>query len=599
VGLGRGRPEQQQLPKMSWAQGGGKSALAEHLLKQWAWGHFSPQQVQCIANLALQDFGSGAPLEDLRTCASIGSSGQHPNNMHRDLVAKFAPNMFETQEICLPLKARSTPGFRMSWQKVMWPHEVFSVLYNNYKHSWQETISPGDDALESFWAQVQEHPQMHNHPVKQRAGYERRCIPLTLHGDGVPVTGIGKSWSKSMELFSWTSCLGVGTTVALHYLIWGCWLSHMSEGFGKNTMSGFWKALTWSFFWLWRGVFPDRDASGNVYARRSEEGRKAGTPLAGGYYAVLWVIRGDLDWFFKSLHLNHFNSLKPCCLCKADTKGTPWTDFRKQSAKWLKTIWKAAPWSAAEDRHVLFSLPGVSILTVAPDLLHVKHLGSDTYFYASVLEVLVCKTLPGTPEQNLDKVWDEVLSYYKTNKITGGFSAMKLSMFWRQDNHPKMKGKAAEIRRLGPALLHVCQAKMQSGQLQEQQIKLALKFSSRLEEILDEHPRGVVLPHDAAVEYEDATFKFLALQTALANGSMAAGQRSFNVTIKSHYLVHIALLSRFVHPRLSWNYSGEDFMQKIKHLAASCVKGNHPHDAFNKVATKYSLAMDLQMSRAR
>ena len=48
---------------------------------------------------------------------------------------------------------------------------------------------------------MEDNPQLKDHPVLYRKDWKRRAIPLVLHGDGVPLTGIGKSWSKLMDVF--------------------------------------------------------------------------------------------------------------------------------------------------------------------------------------------------------------------------------------------------------------------------------------------------------------------------------------------------------------------------------------------------------------
>ena len=55
---------------------------------------------------------------------------------------------------------------------------------------------------------MEDNPQLKDHPVRYRRDWKRRAIPLVLHGDGVPLTGIGKSWSKLMDVFSISSHLG-------------------------------------------------------------------------------------------------------------------------------------------------------------------------------------------------------------------------------------------------------------------------------------------------------------------------------------------------------------------------------------------------------
>lgn len=48
-----------------------------------------------------------------------------------------------------------------------------------------------------------------SHPVRNREGHETRMIPLRLHGDGTPVTGLGKQWGKLVDVYSLASLLVV------------------------------------------------------------------------------------------------------------------------------------------------------------------------------------------------------------------------------------------------------------------------------------------------------------------------------------------------------------------------------------------------------
>ena len=67
--------------------------------------------------------------------------------------------------------------------------------------------------------------------------------------------------------------------------------------------------LCWSLYWLWLGVHPDVDWDGNAYDDpNSREFKKKLQPLAGGFYALLWVIRGDLDYYAKWLGLPAHNA---------------------------------------------------------------------------------------------------------------------------------------------------------------------------------------------------------------------------------------------------------------------------------------------------
>ena len=75
--------------------------------------------------------------------------------------------------------------------------------------------------IPKFWEAIRHHPLLNGHVVKRQPRWNRRCIPISVHGDGVPVTGVGKSWGKSMEMLSWASCLASGATLSTFNFIYG------------------------------------------------------------------------------------------------------------------------------------------------------------------------------------------------------------------------------------------------------------------------------------------------------------------------------------------------------------------------------------------
>eukprot|EP00969_Alexandrium_andersonii_P097413 4299578-Alexandrium_andersonii.AAC.1 len=195
---------------------------------------------------------------------------------------------------------------------------------------------------------------------------------------------------------------------------------------------------------MWLGTWPDRDAWGRPWPRGSIAARRANTPLAGGWYAALWSIRGDLEWLWKGLGLESYTSLTPCVWCQCDCSAVPWTDFRP-SARWRQRVWAEEDWAAAHPRrNAVLQLPGVSIRTVKGDLLHAKHLGVDAYFYASALTFLVFYVLEGSPDDNVARVWAQVRAFDQSRRMTGGFANLRLSMFYKAGQFPVLKGKATE-----------------------------------------------------------------------------------------------------------------------------------------------------------
>ena len=109
----------------------GTSSLFSFLMNMFAWGMFSPQQVQNIARLACEDMekiSNGAEFKDLQVLANLGAAGACSNNMHRDLTQKFGsisklPEFFKTDIVF-------KTGTHQ--QEFLLPHEMFATFYEEY-----------------------------------------------------------------------------------------------------------------------------------------------------------------------------------------------------------------------------------------------------------------------------------------------------------------------------------------------------------------------------------------------------------------------------------------------------------------------------------
>jgi hypothetical protein len=342
------------------------------------------------------------------------------------------------------------------------------------------------------------------------------------------------------------------------------------------------------------------------YSQYSEQGQKALFPLAGGFFGVLWAILGDLDYMVKILDLPNFKSkVNPCTLCKCSGVGdNSWTDFRP-NAKWLKQCWTAFEWLAWEDRskNPLFTLPGVTCLTVCLDYMHMKYLGSDQYQFGSVLYVLVFKVMKsqGSPLENLTRIHHVIRAFYKVNKTPVQYRYLnKLTMFVKKKNFPKLRGRASEIRHFGPALLHVWQHYYNPGILWHRRIELMLKCNIKMERILTNHASAVVLPKNAADDFQCAAFSMAQLQTQVAEHFLTeGGQHLFDITSKIHMVLHTALLSHHISPRRVWCFMGEDFMHCCQILATHCATGNRSPDVIAKMVRHWRLGMHFNFTSSK
>lgn len=466
--------------------------------------------------------------------------------------------------------------------------------------AFRRRIVDNKTTLRNFWAAMAETPIMAGNPLRERAGYEEWCVPLAMHGDGTPVTGMGKTWCKMVDIYSWSSLLGVGSTIETNFYIWSVFQRSISTLFNRCTMSRFWKILSWSFYHLYIGEWPRADPDGRVYTA-GVLARLAGTSLAGGYCGVLWVVKGDLDYLFKNLKLPNYMSANPCafCTCTNDDANVPWKDLRV-TADWFANQWSTHAWRIAHPGCIrLFLLPWMSIWSVHADYMHCKFLGTDQYFYGSVLSELCFRVLvAASPQAALHDLVNRLKAYWRDYGVSGGFSGMKLSMFHKVGRYPKLRGKAAEIKRLGPALLHVWSEVMDVGPMvghgvvaerrrYHRRVKMALSYSVAMDDIIDEHRLDYKLPLASAQRLEDSAFAFFALQAQLQRDATQQGLRLYDITIKNHYLAHIVVRAKDLNPRFAWCFSGEDLMKHIKIVLHSCCKGNKTYDATAKFVLKY------------
>ena len=202
--------------KLAWAErsteqaSSGGSALSELLLRNWAWGHMSTPMLQSIAQAACKDGSQG---HDIRFLASLGSAGLYPGNMHQELQRRLC-NDFVSQSLTsvhVFMKKANGGGIVGTQHAMLLPHELFATLHQHYPDKFKDHILGGNlEKIKRFWASMTEHPSYQSHPCKQRADHTTRCVPLGLHGDGVAISGVGRSWAKSVDVYSWGVIAGKG-----------------------------------------------------------------------------------------------------------------------------------------------------------------------------------------------------------------------------------------------------------------------------------------------------------------------------------------------------------------------------------------------------
>lgn len=320
----RGQLQRQQCIEQEMTH---ESALYGLLMLWFAQGVLSGAKVHSLALAAQIDIDKAADGYQVTKIREV-SKLKYARNLDRSIAALMAkeadlPSPFE---VSIPMKGQVD---QVPSAAILLPHEMFAAFYEKTT-SWTSSVLPDSSSIQKFWQAFQHHPMMAGHPIKEKPDWHATTVPIGIHGDEVPVMGVGKIWCRSVLAFSWFSLLASAAGQGFertNILIWGVFEKfRLPDGHdGDNslgTMQFFWKIMQWSFDNMMNGKWPHRDWRGVPYSRQSPEGRRAGSWLAGGYRGALVQVAGDCDFFTKWLQTPQVtNHQKPCVLCTCSYRG--------------------------------------------------------------------------------------------------------------------------------------------------------------------------------------------------------------------------------------------------------------------------------------
>ena len=128
------------------------------------------------------------------------------------------------------------------------------------------------------------------------------------------------------------------------------------------------------------------------------------------------ALQGDLEFVRDGSGLESSNSGNPCPICRCNSGNVPWSDHRPE-ALWRTRMWddKRAWEEAHPQRAGVFSLPGLWVHHVFLDVMHTKHLGTDSYVAGSFFAYLVdYKRPPDVSEVRwMAAIWADIKAAYQ------------------------------------------------------------------------------------------------------------------------------------------------------------------------------------------
>ena len=128
----------------------------------------------------------------------------------------------------------------------------------------------------------------------------------------------------------------------------------------------------------------------------------------------------------------------------------------------------------------------------------------------------------------------------------------------------------------------------------KKQISEALEYQLKIQQILSDHKKEMLLPEDVVKELRLAIDKLLVSYQRLAAAATSEGLVIFNFPTKWHWLWHLGERASYLNPRRAATMLNEDFVGKMKDLTHSCAAGTELHQIAMKGCEKYRWGFHFQ-----
>ena len=165
----------------------------------------------------------------------------------------------------------------------------------------------------------------------------------------------------------------------------------------------------------------------------------------------------------------------------------------------------------------------------------------------------------------------------------------KMTMVQPKKGFPKLRGRAADMASLDKTMLALWDSLMDQDNTQHKQIKLFLEIHHQLCELLDEFsPRFgfTAVPNPQAQQCFMSGLQMAQLHAVLENHFKGLDRKLFNLTSKTHFVLHSLQLCEYIHRKMIWCFKGESTMHRLQTLWKSCLHGSKHYQVGQKAALK-------------
>ena len=145
----------------------------------------------------------------------------------------------------------------------------------------------------------------------------------------------------------------------------------------------------------------------------------------------------------------------------------------------------------------IFSIEGFRLEGVVIDVMHAVDLGVALHVMGNcIFELIKSGALGRTMAKSLERFWDCLTDWYKTNRITSRIPKLSLEDVRRPGKAPKLQAKAAKARHLVPFVLKMVQDHAKDGDPHDR-IKICCVDSNTFR--VRNKDIGAKLPHNSCI----------------------------------------------------------------------------------------------------
>jgi hypothetical protein len=612
---------------------GGDSALSTSFLLKWCYGHRSAHEVN---RDAIDAWNAGARGGYLRQLANLGARGTNPQNCARDLVdlvrsvlglaiipvyVALIP-LFVTKSLAEDAKAQPELcpcGFIL-------PHIWLWFLFTHHRAQFFMRFvgcveAKARERISTFWGNVHAADPRRG-PLFDAVNFVTHCIPIGLHGDGVPCTR-----KDSLDVTTLFSLLGVGTTSEVICYLWSffgkCKVGEMTLldfplwAAGLTMDSGA-QVILWSLQALETGLHPTHDHRGELLTTEPWVSL-AGRAICDGYFGYLLQFRADADFLYNSLGLpGHWSSNHPCHSCSCDKVPNSPTNYLTfgPDASWPETIFldmeqffKHCAMMGKRCHPLLRPREegghGAHVFIFVRDTLHAVDLGVSQCVCGSVLWLLSFGNyVSADPGDSIRTVFALVNELYSAEDTACRYTNLELDQFTDPDvplgSRPWLRGKAAETRHLVPLLRQVWEVYSRRSEY-DAHVSAVLESLSEAYAILgvrsDTGNSPLFMTADASTNFRAVVDRCL-LHTSFLEAVAKAEEPPlplWHMVSKMHSFWHCGFESQFGHPSSGRTYINEDYMQHIRAVGLANRYGISASRRSQTVAERVSLGKSLEL----